>query len=321
MRFSQRVCVAPMMDVTDRHCRFFYRLLGPNIFLFTEMLHSSAIVNGDAGRLLEFDKSEHPIGLQLGGNEPKVLNQAIKIASKFAYDEVNLNCGCPSSRVLAGNFGVALMKTPTIVADCIKAMKDGSDARVSIKHRIGIDDNKDYSFVRDFVGKVRDAGCNLFYVHSRCAMSNLSPKKNRKIPPVDMLKVRLLKRDFPDCQFIANGELDSVAKCISILDRNEHLGLPGADGVMLGRAIWKFPTLLSELQKAFYPEKNIRSFRDVVESLECYYNLQMNRGIDTRRVVRGWVNLFNRQKGAKKWRIMLGEGLKPMEIYQTIFCS
>ena len=321
MRFSQRVCVAPMMDITDRHCRFFYRLLGPNIFLFTEMLHSSAIVNGDSSKLLEFDKSEHPVGLQLGGNEPKVLNQAIKIASKFAYDEVNLNCGCPSSRVLAGNFGVALMKTPTIVADCIKAMKDGSDARVSIKHRIGIDDNKDYSFVRDFGGKVRDAGCNLFYVHSRCAMSNLSPKKNRKIPPVDMLKVRLLKRDFPDCQFIANGELDSVAKCISILDRNEHLGLPGADGVMLGRAIWKFPTLLSELQKAFYPEKNIRSLRDVVESLEFYYNLQMNRGIDTRRVVRGWVNLFNRQKGAKKWRIMLGEGLKPMEIYQTIFCS
>ena len=152
-------------------------------------------------------------------------------------------------------------------------------------------------------------------------MSNLSPKKNRKIPPIDMLKVRLLKRDFPDCQFIANGELDSVAKCISILDRNEHLGLPGADGVMLGRAIWKFPTLLSELQKAFYPEKNIHSLRDVVESLERYYNLQMERGVDTRRVVRGWVNLFNRQKGAKKWRIMLGEGLKPMEIYQTIFCS
>ena len=213
------------------------------------------------------------------------------------------------------------MKTPTIVADCIKAMKDGSDVRVSIKHRIGIDDNKDYSFVRDFVGKVRDSGCNLFYVHSRCAMSNLSPKKNRKIPPIDMLKVRLLKRDFPDCQFVANGELDSVAKCISILDRNEHLGLPGADGVMLGRAIWKFPTLLSELQKAFYPEKNIHSLRDVVESLEFYYNLQMNRGVDTRRVVRGWVNLFNRQKGAKKWRTMLAEGLKPMEAYQTIFCS
>ena len=176
MRFSQRVCVAPMMDITDRHCRFFYRLLGPDIFLFTEMLHSAAIVNGDSSKLLDFDKLEHPVGLQLGGNEPKVLNQAIKIASKFAYDEVNLNCGCPSSRVLAGNFGVALMRTPAVVADCIKAMKDGSDVRVSIKHRIGIDDNKDYEFVRDFVGKVRDAGCTLFYVHSRCAMSNLSPK-------------------------------------------------------------------------------------------------------------------------------------------------
>ena len=136
--------MAPMMDITDRHCRFFYRLLGPDIFLFTEMLHSSAIVNGDSSKLLDFDKSEHPVGLQLGGNEPKVLNQAIKIASKFAYDEVNLNCGCPSSRVLAGNFGVALMRTPAVVADCIKAMKDGSDVRVSIKHRIGIDDNKDY---------------------------------------------------------------------------------------------------------------------------------------------------------------------------------
>ena len=285
------------------------------------MLHSSAIVNGDSNKLLDFDKSEHPVGLQLGGNKPRVLNQAIKIASKFSYDEVNLNCGCPSSRVLAGNFGVALMRTPTVVTDCIKAMKDGSDMRVSIKHRIGIDDKRDYSFVRDFVGKVRDAGCNLFYVHSRCAMSNLSPKKNRKIPPIDMLKVRLLKRDFPDCQFVANGELDSVAKCISILDRDEHLGLPGADGVMLGRAIWKFPALLSELQKAFYPEKNIHSLRDVIESLECYYNLQKKQGMDTRRVIRGWVNLFNKQKGAKKWRIMLGKGLTPLEIYDTIFCA
>ena len=285
------------------------------------MLHSSAIVNGDSHKLLDFDKSEHPVGLQLGGNEPKVLKRAIKIAAKFAYDEVNLNCGCPSSRVLAGNFGVALMRTPTVVSDCIKAMKDGSDARLSIKHRIGIDDNKDYSFVRDFVGKVRDAGCNLFYVHSRCAMSNLSPKKNRKIPPIDMLKVRLLKRDFPDCQFVANGELDSVAKCISILKPNEQLALPGADGVMLGRAIWKFPALLLELQKAFYPKKNIHSIQDVVESLECYYNLQKNQGIDTRRVIRGWVNLFNKQKGAKKWRMMLGKGLTPMEIYQTVFCA
>ena len=164
MRFSQRVCVAPMMDITDRHCRFFYRLLGPNIFLFTEMLHSSAIVNGDPNKILDFDKSEHPVGLQLGGNEPRALNQATKIASKFSYDEVNLNCGCPSSRVLAGNFGVALMKTPEVVADCIKAMKDGSDARVSIKHRIGIDHNRDYSFVRDFVGKVRDAGITIVIV-------------------------------------------------------------------------------------------------------------------------------------------------------------
>ena len=313
--------MAPMMDITDRHCRFFYRLLGPNIFLFTEMLHSSAIVNGDSGKLLDFDKSEHPVGLQLGGNDPKVLNQAIKIASKFAYDEVNLNCGCPSSRVLAGHFGVALMRTPTVVADCIKAMKDASDSRISIKHRIGIDDNKDYSFVRDFVGKVRDAGCTLFYVHSRCAMSNLSPKKNRKIPPIDMLKIRLLKRDFPDCQFVANGELDTVAKCFSILERDEDLDLPGADGVMLGRAIWKFPALLTELQRAFYQEKNIPSLRDIIESLESYYHLQKNRGTDTRRIVRSWVNLFNRQKGAKKWRTMLWEGLTPLEIYQTIFCS
>ena len=213
------------------------------------------------------------------------------------------------------------MRTPKVVADCIKAMKDGSDARVSIKHRIGLDDNKDYSFVRDFVGNVRDAGCHLFYVHSRCAMSNLSPKKNRKIPPIDMLKVRLLKRDFPDCKFVANGELDSVAKCLSILERNEYLALPGADGVMLGRAVWKFPALLLELQKAFYPKKNMHSLRDIVENLEYYYNLQKNRGIDTRRVVRGWVNLFNKQQGAKKWRVMLGEGQTPMQTYQSIFCS
>ena len=170
MEFSQRVCVAPMMDITDRHCRFFYRLLSPDIFLYTEMLHSSAIVNGDADSLLDFDKSEHPVGLQLGGREPKILNQAAKIASKFAYDEVNLNCGCPSSRAVSGNFGVALMKTPGLVADCVKAMKDGSDVSVSVKHRIGIDDTKDYSFVRDFVGTIRDAGCSLFFVHARCEL-------------------------------------------------------------------------------------------------------------------------------------------------------
>ncbi len=321
MRFSQKVCVAPMMDVTDRHCRFFHRLLGPDVFLYTEMLHSLAIINGDSDKLLDFDNSEHPVGIQLGGNEPRILNQAAKIASKFNYDEVNLNCGCPSSKVVAGNFGVALMRKPQLVADCVKAIKDGASISVSVKHRIGIDDCKDYSFVRDFVGRVHDAGCDIFFVHARCAVSNLSPKKNRDIPPIDMFKVRFLKRDFPDCKFVANGEFDTVAKCRSILEKKKELSLPGVDGVMLGRAIRRYPVLLTDLQRAFYPKKNLRPTGEIITSLENYYHLQKRKGINSRRIVRSWVNLFNNKKGSKKWRFLLAEGVAPMEAYRRVFCS
>jgi len=310
-----------MMEVTDRHCRFFHRLLGPDIVLYTEMIHASAVVNGNSEKLLEYDKSEHPVGLQLGGNSPKSLALATKIASKYYYDEVNLNCGCPSSKVLSGNFGVALMKTPHLVADCIKAMKDASEIEVSIKHRIGFDDEKDYAFVRDFVGVLHEAGCSLFFVHARSAISYLSPKKNRNIPPIEMDKVRALKRDFPDCYFVANGEIDSLAKCFSILEKNQNLKLPGLDGVMLGRAVWKLPTLLMDLQRTFYSEKKILSYTDILVILENYYQSQRACGIDGKKIVRGWINLFNRKKGAKKWRRFITQGLGPVEAYERAFDS
>ena len=320
MKFRHTVCVAPMMDITDKHCRFLLRLLAKDVFLYTEMLHASAIIYGDRDGLLGYNEIEHPIGLQIGGNDPNTLYKASKIASGYSYDEINLNCGCPSSRVLAGNFGVSLMQFPGLVADCIKAMQDASGVAVTVKHRIGLDNNEDYSFVRDFVGILSENGCKLFFVHARKALSKMSPKKNRDVPPIKMDVVRQLKTDFPHCFFVANGEINSIFGCATILNKSNTSSLPPADGVMLGRAVSKKPELLTELQKNFLNEKwKPRSPEKLIVELESYFQEQVAVGIDRRRIVRTWTGLFGNQKGSKRWRKSLADGVSPLTAYQNSF--
>ena len=238
---AHRVAVAPMMDWTDRHCRYFFRLLTPDTWLYSEMVTAQAVVHGDRNRLLQFDPAEHPVSLQLGGSEPEVLASATTIANELGYDEINLNIGCPSDRVQSGRFGACLMADPGRVAECVDAMRSVSTVPITVKTRIGIDDRDDYEFLQEFIEQVSMAGCNAFVVHARKAiLAGLSPKENRSIPPLRYETVYRLKRERPDLAIIINGGIDSIAAVSSHL---VHV-----DGVMIGRKAYADPFFLAELQ-------------------------------------------------------------------------
>ncbi|WP_338844628.1 tRNA dihydrouridine(20/20a) synthase DusA [Massilia sp. W12] len=237
--------VAPMMDWTDRHCRYFHRLLSRSTWLYTEMVTTGALLFGDVPRHLRFDHSEHPIALQLGGSEPGDLARAARLGQDWGYDEINLNCGCPSERVQRGAFGACLMAEAPLVADCVKAMRDAVELDVTVKHRIGIDKEESYAFVRDFVGTVAQAGCHTFIVHARNAiLKGLSPKENREIPPLKYDYAYRLKRDFPQLEIIINGGIKTHAEI------NAHL--QHVDGVMIGREAYHNPYLLAEADQRYY---------------------------------------------------------------------
>jgi tRNA-dihydrouridine synthase A len=239
-----RLSVAPMMDWTDRHCRYFHRLLTKNTLLYTEMVTTGALLHGDAARHLRFNDEEHPVALQLGGSEPADLARAAKLAQDWGYDEVNLNCGCPSERVQRGAFGACLMAEAPLVADCVKAMQDAVSLPVTVKHRIGIDKSESYEFVRDFVGALYNAGCRVFLVHARSAwLKGLSPKENREIPPLRYEFVYQLKRDFPDCTIVLNGGVKTNDEI------ETHLA--HVDGVMLGREAYHNPWIMTEWDERF----------------------------------------------------------------------
>src|SRR5690554_1377313 len=209
-----RLSVAPMIDVTDRHCRYFHRLLAPRARLYTEMITTGALVHGNVARHLAFSPAEQPVALQLGGSEPAALAQCARLGEQWGYDEVNLNCGCPSERVQRGAFGACLMAEPTLVADCVRAMQDAVSIPVTVKHRLGLDYDDSYDFVRDFVGAIYDTGCRVFIVHARNAvLKGLSPKDNREKPPLRYDYAVQLKRDFPEARIILNGGLTDVAAC------------------------------------------------------------------------------------------------------------
>src|SRR6187200_3379738 len=213
MNSSHRFCVAPMMDWTDRHCRFFLRQISRRARLYTEMVTAPTLMHGDVPRHLDFDPQEHPVALQLGGSDPAMLARAAKLGAQWGYDEINLNCGCPSERVQTGSFGACLMAEPRLVADCVKAMVDAVDVPVTVKHRIGIDKVESYDFVRDFVGTVAEAGCEVFLVHARNAwLKGLSPKENREVPPLRYEMVHRLKRDFPRLTIAVNGGITTEAQ-------------------------------------------------------------------------------------------------------------
>lgn len=294
-----RFCVAPMLDLTDRHCRYFHRLLSHRARLYTEMVTTGALVHGDVPHHLDFSEAEHRVALQLGGSDPKDLAHGAKLAQQWGYDEVNLNCGCPSERVQKGSFGACLMAEPGLVADCVKAMQDATHLPVTIKHRVGIDANNDYGFVRDFVGTLFNAGVRVFIVHARNAwLKGLSPKENREIPPLRREVVYQLKKDFPEAIIVINGALQDLGECEAEL---KHV-----DGVMLGRAAYYTPWLLTDVDARLYNDEHAPVTRDrVIDAMEVRFITPDDHSL--RACCRHMHGLLTGLAGAKVWRRTLSD--------------
>jgi tRNA-dihydrouridine synthase A len=292
-----RLSVAPMMDWTDRHCRYFHRLITRHTRLYTEMVTTGALLHGDVPRHLDFDAAEHPVALQLGGSEPEDLAACARLAERWGYDEVNLNCGCPSERVQRGAFGACLMAEPQLVADGVKAMRDAVSLPVTVKHRIGIDRTESYGFVRDFVGTVAAAGCEVFIVHARNAwLQGLSPKENREIPPLRYELVHRLKVDFPGLVIVINGGLASDAPIEEQLDV--------VDGVMVGRAAYHHPWDMATWDHRFWGDTAPMPVREDVEAALVRYmeRAARDRGEPWHRIARHMMGLWNGSAGARRWR-------------------
>ncbi|MDC7702160.1 tRNA dihydrouridine(20/20a) synthase DusA [Vogesella indigofera] len=298
---SRRLSVAPMLDWTDRHYRYFARLITKNTWLYTEMVTTGALLHGDVPRHLRYHDAEHPIALQLGGSEPQELAQCARLAAEWGYDEVNLNVGCPSERVQKGAFGACLMAEPQLVADCVKAMRDAVDIDITVKHRIGINDIDSYDAMRAFVDVVADAGCHTFIVHARNAiLKGLSPKENREIPPLKYEYVYRLKQERPDLEILINGGIKSNAEI------SEHL--QHVDGVMVGREAYHNPYLMAEWDALFYgADSRPLSRGKVVEALLPYVAARLQDGSNVRHIARHVLGLFQGQKGARQWRRMLSD--------------
>jgi len=296
-----RLCVAPMMDWTDRHCRYFHRVLSRHARLYTEMVTTGALIHGDLARHLDFDPAERPVALQLGGSDPAELAHCARLGQRWGYDEINLNCGCPSERVQQGAFGACLMAEPATVADCIRAMRDAVSIEVTVKHRIGIDRRDEYGFVRDFVGALRAAGCSTFIVHARSAwLSGLSPKENREVPPLRYEAVRRLKCEFPDCRFVLNGGLAAVDPVLRELEQT--------DGVMLGRAAYQSPELLVLLERRLFGAAGApTSLSAVIGTMSDYLQRAHAIGVPVRSVTRPMLGLLHGQRGARAWRRLLSD--------------
>lgn len=295
-----------MLDWTDRHCRSFHRRLSPRARLYSEMVTSGALLHGDVAQHLDFDPGEHPVALQLGGSDPGELAQCARLGQSWGYDEINLNCGCPSERVQRGSFGVCLMADPRIVADCVRAMRDAVSIPVTIKHRVGVDRSEDYGFVRDFVGQTFDAGCRVFLVHARNAwLRGLSPKENREVPPLRHDVVRMLKRDFPDATIVLNGGLTTHEQACAAME--------GVDGIMLGRLAYRQPFLLVGFERALFDDAQgpgaavPATPAQAVEAASGYLELAVARGVAPWAVIRHTLGLFHGLRGARAWRRSLSD--------------
>jgi tRNA-dihydrouridine synthase A len=300
----RRVSVAPMMDWTDRHCRSLHRLLSRHAWLYTEMVTTGALLHGDVARHLAFTPAEAPVALQLGGSEPDDLARSARLGEQWGYDEINLNCGCPSERVQRGAFGACLMNEPQLVADCVKAMRDAVSIPVTVKHRIGVDAVEEYEFVRDFVGTIADAGCEVFIVHARNAiLKGLSPKENREIPPLKYDVAYRLKRDFPHLEISINGGIKTLDEV------EEHL--KHVDGVMLGREAYHNPYLLAGIDARFYgADTPAPSRQDVEEGLIDYARAELARGTFLGGITRHALGLYRGMPGARGWRRVLSDNRK-----------
>ena len=305
--------VAPMMEWTDRHCRYFHRLLSRRALLYTEMVTTGALLHGDVARHLRFNAEEHPVALQLGGSEPAELAHCAKLGAQWAYDEINLNCGCPSERVQRGSFGACLMAEPQLVADCVRAMLDAAGVPVTVKHRIGIDKMESYEFVRDFVGTVSEAGCRMFIVHARAAwLKGLSPKENRELPPLRYELVHRLKAEFPDISIAINGGIvtsEQVARQLQPLD-----------GVMVGREAYHNPWWLASWDSAFFGDAPSEQTRESVEELMVAYMAReaAEHGTPWSAIARHMLGLRHGLPGARRWRQVWSDhklkGLHPRDV-------
>jgi tRNA-dihydrouridine synthase A len=291
-----RLSVAPMMDWSDRHCRYLHRLLTRRTRLYTEMVTTGALLHGDVARHLDYSPEEHPLALQLGGSEPGDLARCARLAEQWGYAEVNLNCGCPSERVQRGAFGACLMAEPKLVADCVKAMGDAVSLPVTVKHRIGIDRTESYEFVRDFVGTVSQAGCEVFIVHARNAwLQGISPKENRELPPLRYELVRRLKSEFPALTIVLNGGLKTDEQLV------QQLGF--VDGVMLGREPYHNPWMMADWDSRFFGEAREAHVREEIEAqMVAYMQRVVLAGEPWSHVSRHILGLRNGQPGARRWR-------------------
>lgn len=298
---SRRLSIAPMMDWSDHHCRYFWRLITKEALLYTEMVTTGALIHGDRERFLHFNTQEHPIALQLGGSDPKDLARCASWAQEWGYDEVNLNCGCPSDRVQSGMFGACLMAKPQLVADGVKAMRDACDIDVTVKHRIGIDNMESYGELTDFVSPIADAGCEVFIVHARKAwLQGLSPRENREVPPLNYPWVYQLKRDFPKLTFIINGGIKTLE------ESQQHLN--EVDGVMIGREAYQNPWMLAEIDRQIFgSDAPTLSRDDVISALLPYIENQLASGARLNHITRHILGLFQGVPGAKKFRRHLSE--------------
>ncbi len=299
----RRFSVAPMMDCTDRHCRFFHRLLSRRMVLYTEMVTTGAVIHGKADRLLAFHEDEHPVAVQLGGSDPQALAQSARRAREFGYDEVNLNVGCPSDRVQSGRFGACLMAEPDLVAQCVEAMRAAVDLPITVKTRIGIDDKDSYEELQGFIARVAAAGCTTFILHARKAwLKGLSPKQNREKPPLRYDVVRRVKADFPELEIIINGGITDLEQA------REHLLV--LDGVMLGREAYSNPYMLTEVDSSVYGETGtIPSRADIVAKYLPYVRARVEEGCPLGILLKPVLGLYHNRYGARSWRRHLSENM------------
>jgi tRNA-dihydrouridine synthase A len=301
MKNNHRFSIAPMMDWSDHNCRYFWRLLTKQALLYTEMVTTGALIHGDRKRFLHFNREEHPVALQLGGSDPKDLARCARWAQEWGYDEVNINCGCPSDRVQSGMFGACLMGKPDLVADCVKAMMDSCDIPVTVKHRIGIDHMESYEQLLAFIEPVAAAGCSVFIVHARKAwLQGLSPKENREIPPLNYPWVYQLKKDFPHLTIVVNGGIQTIEECQTHLDH--------VDGVMLGREAYQNPWMLAQVDEALFGmDSPLKSRDDVIAALLPFAEQHIAQGGQLNHVTRHILGLYHGVPGAKKFRRHLSE--------------
>ena len=299
---NRKVSVAPMMDCTDRHERFFLRLISKNTLLYTEMIVDEAINRGDKKKLLEFNINEKPVALQLGGSSPKLLAEATKIGEDFGYDEINLNLGCPSKKVEKNKFGACLMKEPDLVADCLSKMRSVTKLPVTIKTRIGYDDIEDYENLYKFISTIKQTGVKTFIIHARKAMlGKFTPKQNLSIPPLKYEYVYKLKEDFHEEEIIINGGITSVKEIIPHLKKT--------DGVMIGRAAYHTPYLLADIEREIFNNTNVPSRQTVIERLIPYIKDELKKGTRLNQIMRHTIGLFHGQTGAGYWKRYLSENM------------